>query len=68
MPMLIASPPGAAPPKLERTIGLGTAAVLVVGSGVLLWWRGRKTAQVAIPEASARAQVDAAHGREEAMA
>ena len=35
---------------------------------VMLWWRGRETAQDAIPEASAQAQVEAAHGREEAMA
>jgi APA family basic amino acid/polyamine antiporter len=35
---------------------------------LMMWWRGRETAQDAIPEASARAQVEAAHGREEAMA
>lgn len=40
---------------------------------VIMWWRGRETAQDVIPEASARAQVKAArvkaaHGREQAMA
>jgi nucleotide-binding universal stress UspA family protein len=62
MPMLIDAPP-AGPPKLERAIGLSMAAVLVVGSAVLLWRRGRGAAQVAIPEASARAQVEAARAR-----
>jgi APA family basic amino acid/polyamine antiporter len=35
---------------------------------LMMWWRGRETTQDAIPEASAQAQVEAAHGREEAMA
>ena len=35
---------------------------------VMLWWRGRESAQDVIPEASAQAQVEAAQGREEAMA
>jgi hypothetical protein len=34
----------------------------------MMWWRGRETAQDAIPEASGQAQVEAAHGREKAMA
>jgi hypothetical protein len=42
--------------------------MLVVGAAILLWRRGRETPQDVIPEASARAQVTAAHAREEAMA
>jgi hypothetical protein len=66
MRMFSDSPCGGSPPKLERTIGL--AAAPVVGSAVFLWWRGRESAQDVIPEASARAQVQAAHARAEAMA
>ena len=35
---------------------------------LMMWWRGGETSQDAIPEASAQAQVEAAHGRHEAMA
>jgi hypothetical protein len=65
---IIDSPCGGRPPRLERTIGLLMAAALVVGSGAWLWRRGRNIPQNAIPEASARAQVEAAHAREKAMA
>jgi hypothetical protein len=68
MPKFLDSPSGARPPRLERTIALFTATMLVVGAAVLVWRRGRETPQDVIPEASARAQVAAAHAREEAMA
>ena len=68
MPKLIDSPCGGRPPRMQRTIGLLMAGALVVGSGILLRWRGRGAAQDAIPEASARAQVEAAHARRKAMA
>ena len=35
---------------------------------LMMWWPSRETATDAIPEASARAQVEAAHERREAMA
>jgi hypothetical protein len=84
MPMFIDSPSGRRPPKLERSIGLWMAIAgpgrdiiakgcvpLMLGVPVYaltMWWRGRESAQEAIPEASAQAQVQAAHRREAAMA
>jgi len=68
MPKFLDSPCGGRPPRLECAIGLLVATALVVGSGLLLWRRGRETPQDVIPEASARAQVAAAHAREKAMA
>jgi len=70
MPMFMDSPSGERPPRLKRTLGPCMATALVVGSGVyvLMWWRGRDTSQHAIPEASARAQVEAAHCRERVVA
>jgi hypothetical protein len=60
MAMCMDSPSGERPPKLERSIGPWIV--------VVMWWPGRETAQDVIPEASARAQVQAAHARDEAMA
>jgi hypothetical protein len=68
MPKFLDSPCGGRPPRLECAICLLVATALMVGSGLLLWRRGRETAQDAIPEASARVQVAAARAREEATA
>ena len=84
MPMFIDSPSGGRPPKLARSIGLWMAVAgsgrdiiakgcipLMLGVPVyalMTWRRGRESAQQAIPEASAQAQVQAAHRRKAAMA
>ena len=89
MPIFMDSPSGERPPKRRRSIGLWMAIagagkdvmakgliLLLLGVPVyvvIMWWRGRETAQDVIPEASAQAQVKAArvkaaHGREEALA
>ena len=89
MPIFMDSPSGERPPKRKRSIGprmaIAGAGKDVITKGIILlllgvpvyvvimWWRGRETAQDAIPEASARAQVKAArvkaaHGREQATA
>ena len=89
MPIFMDSPSGERPPKRKRSTGLWMAIagagkdvmakgliLLLLGVPVyvvIMWWRGRETAQDVIPEASAQAQVKAArvkaaHGREEALA
>jgi len=64
MPIFIDSPAG------KDIIAKGFV-LLMLGVPVyllMMWWRSREAAQEAIPEASARAQVVAARGREEATA
>ena len=61
MPMLIDAPSGVRPPKLTLPEGVPVYVLM-------MWWRGGEISQDAIPEASAQAQVEAAHGRHEAMA
>ena len=61
MPMFIDAPSGVRPPKLKLPERLPVYVLM-------MWWRGGETSQDAIPEASAQAQVEAAHGRHEAMA
>ena len=61
MPMFIDAPSGVRPPKLTLPQGVPVYVLM-------MWWRGGEIPQDAIPEASAQAQVEAAHGRHEAMA
>jgi len=64
MPIFIDSPAG------KDIIAKGFV-LLMLGVPVyvlMMWWRSRETAQEAIPEASARAQIEAAHRREKATA
>jgi hypothetical protein len=52
----------------KDVIAKGFVLLLGVPVYLAMMWRGRETAQDVIPEASAQAQVEAAHGREKAMA
>jgi hypothetical protein len=70
MSLLIDSPSGGRPPKLKGVIAKGFV-LLLLGVPVyvlMVWWRGREDRQDVIPEPSARAQVEASHGRERVVA